>query len=120
VGSDRDPLEELSKALGVERELAVAVALAAANKWLVVHRGRGRSFSLEVSRLPEPFAKALGARSLIDPSTRIFRANFLKAVSKVEEDQQLLDLASAVARMSCPSCLAYPAGSSHTCGGVDR
>jgi hypothetical protein len=120
VGSDRDPLEELSKALGVERELAVAVALAAANKWLVVHRGRGRSFSLEVSRLPEPFAKALGARSLIDPSTRIFRANFLKAVSKVEEDQQLLNLASAVARMSCPSCLAYPADSSHACGGVDR
>jgi len=119
-GSGRDPLEELSRALGVERSVAVATALAAANQWLVVHRGRGRSFSLEVSRLPAPFAKALVARTLIDPSTRIFRANFLKAVSKVEEDPQLLDLARAVARVSCPSCLSYPIDSSHVCGGEDE
>jgi hypothetical protein len=124
VGSDRDPLEELSKALAVERNVAVAVALAAANKWFEVLRDESVRTKVrllvEVRRQPPAeYAKALAALDLMNPSTG-FKIGFLRAIYKVGEDPKLLDLASAVARMSCPSCLAYPAGPSHTCGGVDR
>jgi hypothetical protein len=124
VGSDRDPLEELSKALAVERNVAVAVALAAANKWFEVLRDESVRTKVrllvEVRRQPPAeYAKAIAALDLMNPSTG-FKIGFLRAIYKVGEDPKLLDLASAVARMSCPSCLAYPAGSSHTCGGVDR
>jgi hypothetical protein len=124
VGSVRDPLEELSKALGVERELAVAVALAAANKWFEVLRDESVRTKVrllvEVRRQPPAeYAKALVALGLMNPPND-FKRSFLRAIYKVGEDPKLLDLASAVARMSCPSCLAYPAGSSHVCGGVGR
>ena len=123
-GSGRDPLEELSRALGVERSVAVAVALAATNKWFEVSRDESvrAKVRLRVEARRQPpagYVRALAALGLMNPSTG-FKMGFLRAIYKVGEDPKLLDLASAVARVSCPSCLSYPIDSSHVCGGEDE
>jgi len=118
-GQEDDPLDELSAALGVDRVIAVAAAIAIANRWISVRRSRG---SLHATHsLPKEYADALEKRGLyttINPGGGLLRTSLLKAVHRISRDLELRALAFRVARSSCPSCLSYPVGESHPCGGA--